>query len=146
MAETSSLASDSNGASNTTTVLALGTTTAAVTLQALGFAVGPAIATQIVSSKGLRMAQFLSITLLVVSAVASLAVFARSRRRTGTIDCASPYRAPCLRIARQPPLAGLLPLPCVEMSGSLSHHADAAAGVGSDVLHRLTDVSPNLRR
>lgn len=92
------LASGFNGASNTTMVLALGAVAAAdvdgrwiaaaVTLQTLGFAFGPAIAAQIVSGNDFRMAQSLSIALLVVSVIASLAAFTRSRRRTGPTDLA----------------------------------------------------------
>ena len=93
------LASGFNGASNTTMVLALGAVAAAdvdgrwiaaaVTLQTLGFAFGPAIAAEIVSSDGFRMAQFRCIALLVVSAAAAFAAFVLSRRRTGATGIAS---------------------------------------------------------
>ncbi len=88
------LASGFNGASNTTMVLALGAVAAAdvdgrwiaaaVTLQTLGFAFGPAIAAQIVRSDDFHMAQSLCIALLVVCAAATCAAFVLSRRRTGT--------------------------------------------------------------
>lgn len=86
------LASGFNGASNTTMVLALGAVAAvdvdgrwiaaAVTLQTLGFALGPALAARIVSGNDFLAAQQLSMTLLVVCAVATIAAWTLHRLRT----------------------------------------------------------------
>jgi len=93
------LASGFNGASNTAMVLVLGAVAAtdadgrliaaAVTLQTLGFALGPALAAAVVADGNYLVAQVLSATLVLASLCAAIPVMVLRRKRQAASGCLS---------------------------------------------------------